>query len=537
MLAGSQIVLGPGFTAAATNTSTSLTASIGYSSAPTITTGSPLPQGTVGVSYSLTFSASGGSPPYSFTLQSGSSLPPSLTLATGGALSGTPTGAGTSSFTVVVTDSAYNSGSKAFGLTVTPPITITTNSPLPNGTAGSAYSQTLTATGGTSPYSWSATGLPIGITLSPSGVLSGYPVVANTLTPAVNVTDSVGRYASKALSFTASPNASTIAAPSALQANLSFMSFGYYDTSHNASSYGFSQSCPSGSSVRGCFQQVLPNLRSQGVSGVRIFVGLCEDDTTISPLTNCGQTTSNVSFNGTSGPGLTWVTNAANFFQDLANAGIENVTITLADSEQLYYSSYPTRLTLPLSGTSSPNGLHCQNGSSDPVQFSPTIPFGLNYSSLFPIGQDEPASNGYNCAPINPYFVGWSNVFSAVGALLGAAQGKVNVYELEPEQEIDMVDFTAYLRYVDDELERILRGCLRPISHADEQPRLRPQARHVFGSWVQFDEPNGQLHEHLYRLLTPVYSGFGRICDRRGLRGQELRRERWHLPVSLVRRN
>src|SRR5262249_9901343 len=56
-------------------------------------------------------------------------------------------------------------------LTVAPaPLTITTNSPLPQGTVGGAYSTTLAATGGTPPYTWSivnGTGtLPGGLTLT-----------------------------------------------------------------------------------------------------------------------------------------------------------------------------------------------------------------------------------------------------------------------------------------------------------------------------------------------------------------------------------
>ena len=61
----------------------------------------------------------------------------------------------------------------------TPPA-ITTNS-LPNGTVGTAYNQTLTATG-TSPITWSiASGnLPAGLTISSSGTISGTPTTEGT---------------------------------------------------------------------------------------------------------------------------------------------------------------------------------------------------------------------------------------------------------------------------------------------------------------------------------------------------------------------
>jgi large repetitive protein len=69
-------------------------------------------------------------------------------------------------------------------------LTITTASPLPDGTVGTAYSQVLTATGGTPPYTWTATGVPAGLTLSSSGTLSGTPTASGTQAIAVTATDS-----------------------------------------------------------------------------------------------------------------------------------------------------------------------------------------------------------------------------------------------------------------------------------------------------------------------------------------------------------
>ena len=58
----------------------------------------------------------------------------------------------------------------------TSPLTITTSG-LPNATAGDAYSTSLTATGGTTPYSWTITSglLPTGLSMSPTGVITGTP--------------------------------------------------------------------------------------------------------------------------------------------------------------------------------------------------------------------------------------------------------------------------------------------------------------------------------------------------------------------------
>lgn len=63
---------------------------------------------------------------------------------------------------------------------------------LPNATVGTAYSQTLAATGGTTPYTWTTTSgsLPAGLTLSTAGVISGTPTTAVTATFTVQVKDS-----------------------------------------------------------------------------------------------------------------------------------------------------------------------------------------------------------------------------------------------------------------------------------------------------------------------------------------------------------
>jgi CHRD domain len=86
---------------------------------PGITTGGMLPPATIGVAYSQTLTASGGTPPYTFAVMSGS-LPSGLSLSTAGVLSGTPTGIGTSAFTVGITDSASLFSSQAFSLTTLP---------------------------------------------------------------------------------------------------------------------------------------------------------------------------------------------------------------------------------------------------------------------------------------------------------------------------------------------------------------------------------------------------------------------------------
>jgi hypothetical protein len=170
-----------------------------------------LPGGIVTTSYSQTLAASGGAPGYTWSLTTGS-LPPGLTLNTSGNIFGTPTTAGTSNFTVQVADNTSptpQTATKALSITVGPALAITTSS-LPNGLATTSYSQTLTATGGTAPYSWSLSSgsLPAGLSLSGTGTISGTATTGGTYGFTVKATDSTSptaQTAIQALSITITP--------------------------------------------------------------------------------------------------------------------------------------------------------------------------------------------------------------------------------------------------------------------------------------------------------------------------------------------
>lgn len=112
---------------------------------------------------------------------------------TSGLITGVPAAAGNYSFIVQVSDSQAQSVQKAFTLTIAGRINIATAAVLPSATVKQAYNQTLTATGGTPPYSWSlaAGGTPpLGLTLDRNGVLSGTPVSAGAFNFTAQVTDS-----------------------------------------------------------------------------------------------------------------------------------------------------------------------------------------------------------------------------------------------------------------------------------------------------------------------------------------------------------
>ena len=162
----------------------------------TVSPGS-LSAGTVGTAYSQTFTASGGTTPYSFAVTAGA-IPAGMTLSTGGALSGTPTAGGTFNFTVTATDSTGApgpfSGSQAYSLTIDAPTIVLAPTSLAGGTDGVVYSASITpASGGTAPYSYAVTAgaLPGGLTLNASsGAISGTPTATGTFNFSVTATDS-----------------------------------------------------------------------------------------------------------------------------------------------------------------------------------------------------------------------------------------------------------------------------------------------------------------------------------------------------------
>ena len=94
--------------------------------------------------------------------------------------------------------SAWTSGFSPAAAATTAP-TITTTS-LASGTVGATYYVKLAATGGTTPYTWSGTGLPAGLQLGTGGGLSGTPTTAGTSTVAVTLTDAAGQTATATLS-------------------------------------------------------------------------------------------------------------------------------------------------------------------------------------------------------------------------------------------------------------------------------------------------------------------------------------------------
>lgn len=159
------------------------TGKISTAPAPTITSPSPLIAGTVGIAYSQSLSATGGTTPYAWIISSGS-LPSGLSLSTAGSITGTPSETGTATFTVRVTgnDSAFST--KDFSLTINPASVspyFTSIAPPSSGMVGTAYNHSCTASG-TTPITFSvSTGaLPSGLVLSLEGEITGTPDTAGS---------------------------------------------------------------------------------------------------------------------------------------------------------------------------------------------------------------------------------------------------------------------------------------------------------------------------------------------------------------------
>ncbi len=157
-----------------------------------------LPNGAVGTAYNQNVTASGGTAPHTFAVSSGA-LPTGLILnAATGAITGTPTTPGTFNFTITAFDATGCAGSRPYSIIIAgqgcPPITLSPST-LPPGAVANPYSQTITATGGTAPHTFTVTSgaLPTGLSLNPvTGLISGVPLTPGLFSFTVRATDAGG---------------------------------------------------------------------------------------------------------------------------------------------------------------------------------------------------------------------------------------------------------------------------------------------------------------------------------------------------------
>jgi hypothetical protein len=176
----------------------------------------PLFNGTAGTPYTATtFTASGGTAPYTWVLSGNSD---GLTMTSAGVLSGTPQTDGSFSLVVQVTDSTGATATQTFSLTVNKASLIITASSFPPGTVGVQYTQSTPAavvSSGTPPYTWSlVSGSVPGLSFVPASVsFSGTPTQPGNFNITLQVTDSTGLTATKAFTVTINPAGLTITTP------------------------------------------------------------------------------------------------------------------------------------------------------------------------------------------------------------------------------------------------------------------------------------------------------------------------------------
>lgn len=164
---------------------------------PLSVSGAPATDAETGIGYTSTFVASGGTPPYAWSLASGH-LPGGVTLdPASGRLSGTPTQGGRFDYAVKATDAVGRTATTASHHIVVASEFSIVGQPMPTDlTVGQAFQHAYRTQNGDAPIAFSiASGtLPAGLTMSPAGVVTGTPSRAQTARGiVVAATDGAGR--------------------------------------------------------------------------------------------------------------------------------------------------------------------------------------------------------------------------------------------------------------------------------------------------------------------------------------------------------
>jgi large repetitive protein len=148
----------------------------------------------LGAPYSATFAGAGPDSDVTWAVTQGA-LPAGLTLSSTGTISGTPSAAGSATFTVEATAKEKNFGptrvdSKQFTLDVLAPLAARVSRTTAE--VKTRFHATLTPSGGQGPYTWTASGLPAGFAVSSDGTISGAPKRAGTVTFTAHLSDATG---------------------------------------------------------------------------------------------------------------------------------------------------------------------------------------------------------------------------------------------------------------------------------------------------------------------------------------------------------
>jgi Putative Ig domain len=152
----------------------------------------PMPTAVNGSAYSARLIVTGGTPPYTWTVTSGD-LPAELSLSPDGTIAGRPQSTGSTAFQVSAADAATppQSVTANISITVVDALVVGKDEPRP-ATLGDSYAETLKASGGVSPYTWSLVSgsLPDGLEMITNGNLLGTPKTAGSYLCRVRVQDS-----------------------------------------------------------------------------------------------------------------------------------------------------------------------------------------------------------------------------------------------------------------------------------------------------------------------------------------------------------
>jgi uncharacterized protein (TIGR03437 family) len=159
-----------------------------------------LPAMEVGVPYSYTFKASGGTAPHTFFVYQNSRLPSGMELSVSGELTGRATTANANNFFTIITRDSTSQvvGLCDFRVAVQANRLAISPTTLPRAIVGSPYSTTVQTTGGTAPFRFEllSGGYPPGLQGFANGVISGAPTMPGTYTLRMRVVDAFNNSAS-----------------------------------------------------------------------------------------------------------------------------------------------------------------------------------------------------------------------------------------------------------------------------------------------------------------------------------------------------
>jgi prepilin-type N-terminal cleavage/methylation domain-containing protein len=156
-----------------------------------------------GVAGTYQLEVDGGDLPLTWNLNSG---PAGMTVNGGGRISWTPGSAGSFTAKVTVTDKSLRSDTKDIAVTVLTPLTLSVSKPAPKYHVGEVAGLTLTPSGGTAPFAFTAPNLPPGTMLDPAtGAITGNPDTAGSYPVTGGVTDSKGGTAQTSFTVTVYP--------------------------------------------------------------------------------------------------------------------------------------------------------------------------------------------------------------------------------------------------------------------------------------------------------------------------------------------